>query len=117
MWISRNIGRVQETAAAETGKVTLNSKGQVEAVSTGVDRNIQIYSPYGYSFSLPSGINMLFTKSGGEQAGIGVAMNNSGIRVGEIKIQAQSGAYIHLKRNGSVVINGLEIDRDGVLCE
>lgn len=113
MWISRQIMKSQEQPALETGVSTLNRNGEVDAVSTGAERCINIYAPYGYSFSLPTGVDMLLTKSDGEQAAIGVLMKNSDVRPGEIKIKAASGAYIHLKNDGSVVINGLEINRDG----
>lgn len=117
MWISRQIGKGQANFSAETGKVTLSSKSTIETVSTGVDRDVHIYTPYGYSYLPPAGADMLLTKSSGEQAGIGVSMQKTDVKNGEIKIQAQSGAYIHFKENGSVVINGIEIDRDGVLHE
>lgn len=115
MWISRQITKTQESTALQSAVSTLNSNGEVEAVSTGAERSIHIYAPYGYSFSLPAGVDMLLTKSDGEQAAIGTLMKNSGIKAGEIKITAASGAYIHLKNDGTVVINGLQIDRDGVI--
>ncbi len=115
MWLSRQITNTEESPAVQTGISTLNSNGEVEAVSTGAERNINIYSPYGYSFSLPKGTDMLLTRSDGRQTAIGVHMKSSGVKSGEVRITAESGAYIHLKRDGSVVINGLKIDRDGVI--
>lgn len=117
MWISRQIAKSQEQPAVQTGISTLNRNGEIDAVSTGAERSINIYAPYGYTFSLPMGIDMLLTKSDGEQAAIGVLMKNNGVKAGEVKITAASGAYIHLKNDGSVVINGLEIDRDGVIAD
>lgn len=115
MWISEQLTKGQSSPAIQSGVSTLNSNGQVEAVSTGAERNIKIYSPYGYSFSMPAGVEMLLSKSGGQQAAIGALMDSSNIEQGEIKITCASGAYIHLKKNGAVVINGLEIDKDGVI--
>ena len=115
MWISKQITKAQETPTVQTGTSTLNSNGQVEAVSTGAQRNISIYSPYGYCFSLPTGAQMLLAKSDGQQVAIGTLMNSDGVAAGEIMIKSQSGAYVHLKNNGSVIINGLEISRDGVI--
>lgn len=117
MWISKQIIKSPNQPTVQTGISTLNRNGEVDAVSTGAERNIHIYVPYGYSFSLPTGMDMLLTKGDGEQAAIGVLMKNNGIKAGEVKITAASGAYIHLKNNGSVVINGLEIDRDGVIAD
>lgn len=115
MWISKQLSKGQSTPTVQSGMSTLNSDGQVEAVSTGTERNIGIYSPYGYSFSLPCGVEMLLTKCDGQQAAIGTLMQNDDIRSGEIKITSASGAYIHLRDNGTVVINGMIIDKDGVM--
>lgn len=115
MWISRQITKARETPSVQTGTSTLNRNGQVEAVSTGAERNIKIYSPYGYSFSLPEGTEMMLAKSDGQQSAIGTLMHTDDIETGEIKITSASGAYIYLKNDGSVIINGLEIDKDGVV--
>lgn len=118
MWISRKLISKEDTPAIQSGMSTLNHNGQVEAVSTGAERDIRIYSPYGYSFSLPSGVEMLLSNSSGQQAAIGTLMQDTDTEPGEIKITAASGACIRLKNNGSVVINGMEIDKDGVIvCE
>lgn len=114
MWISRHISKSADTAAVQTGKSTLNSNGSIEAVANGAERDLVIYSPYGYAFSLPAGVDMLLTKCGGAQAGAGTLMNSSGLESGEIKISAKSGAYIKLCSDGGVIINGLRINKNGV---
>ena len=40
MWISKQIIKEQKVPAVECGKVTMSSKGAVEAISTGVERNV-----------------------------------------------------------------------------
>ncbi|MGN0522378.1 MAG: hypothetical protein ACI4IQ_07055 [Eubacterium sp.] len=115
MWISRQMPRSEGDDVIQTGKVTLNNDGEVEAVSTGVERNLEIYAPFGYSYSMPSGCEVLLTQSNGEKTALGVIMNGEGLECGEIKISAESGAYVLLKNNGSVIINGLEISSDGVI--
>lgn len=115
MWISEQMTKTQSAIPMQTGISTMNNNGQVEAVSTGTQRDINIYSPYGYCFSLPIGVDMLLAKSDGSQAAIGTLMKNDGIKAGEIKIASASGAFIHLKDDGSVVINGLKINRNGVI--
>ena len=40
MWISKQIIKEQKVPAVECGKVTMSSKGAVEATSTGVERNV-----------------------------------------------------------------------------
>lgn len=117
MWISRQLSKGQSASQLQMGVSTLNDNGQVEAVSTGTERDISIYSAYGYSFSLPAGAQMLLSSDGGQQAAIGVLMDGGNIEQGEIKITSASGAYIHLKNDGSVVINGRKINKDGVIAD
>ncbi len=96
----------------ETGVVTMNDAGALEAVGSGVSRNVDVFSPYGYSYSLPAGEKMLMAENGASQAGLGVMMNES-VKTGEIKIANPFGAYIYLKEDGSVVINGLTVTKNG----
>ena len=46
MWISRQIIKEEKLPPTECGKVTMNSGGKIEAASTGVERNVDFYSPY-----------------------------------------------------------------------
>ena len=101
MWISKQIIKEQKVPAVECGKVTMSSNGAVEATSTGVERNVNFYSPYGYNFCIPKGERLLLTQGGGEQVCIGVENDSSNVEYGEIKIMSLSGAYIHLKNDGS----------------
>lgn len=115
MWISKQLAAESGETDLQTGKSTLNSNGKVEVVSSSVNRNVDMYAPYGYCFSLPAGNHILLAKGDGEQIGIGVSVDSSNLKTGEIKITSSSGGYIHLKENGSVVINGLTINRNGVI--
>lgn len=115
MWISRQMTEKAEAPIIENGRVTLNDKGELEAVSTGAERNVKVYAPYGYSFSLPAGSELLMTRSAGEQVSFGTEMKADSVSEGEIKIASASGAYIYLKNDGSVIINGLKINSKGVI--
>ncbi len=117
MWISKQIIKEQKVPAVECGKVTMSSNGAVEATSTGVERNVNFYSPYGYNFCVPKGERLLLTQGGGEQVCIGVENDSSNVEYGEIKITSLSGAYIHLKNGGRIVINGLVISKEGKIIE
>lgn len=112
MWISRQVRSANFTPAVETGRVTANRNGEVEAVGSGVERSVSIFAPYGYSYTLPAGESVLMAESGGTAVGMGVKMKQSP-NSGEIIISNPFGAYIHLKKDGSVVINGLVINSDG----
>lgn len=117
MWISRQVKDKTAENQTQTGRVTLNSSGKLEAISNGVDRNIDSFLPYGYSSAVPQGEEVLLTKSDGEQVALGVRCDSNRLQSGEIKITALSGAYIHFKANGSVIINGLEITKDGDIVD
>lgn len=117
MWISKKLAaeNQQDTPFVQSATVTLNNGVDVEVSSTGTERGVGICSPFGYSFSLPAGERLLLTHSDGEQTAIGVLMDSGKLETGEIKISSPFGSYIHLRKNGSVVINGLEINKDGVI--
>lgn len=118
MWISKQVARQSASPTVERGKITLTSDGgNVEAAATGVERNVKVYSPYGYAFRAPKGENILLTQGGGEPAVIGLESSCSGLADGEIKISAQSGAYIRLKSDGTAEINGLIISKEGKIIE
>lgn len=113
MWISKQVIRQNSIPAAECGTVTMNSSDGIEAVSTGTQRSIQLYAPYGYYCNIPEGERVILTQSSGEQAVLGVLSSPGALKSGEIKLCAPSGAYIYLKNDGSVLINGLKITREG----
>ena len=115
MWISRQIVKENSEPPAQTGKSTLNNNGSVEAVASGVNRDLKLISPYGYSFSLPAGTGLLLMKADGSQLGIGVPANNNNLKTGEIKITSESGAFIHLRDDGNISLNGLIINSSGVI--
>lgn len=113
MWISQQMSKSHTEPSIQSGRVTLNGSGGLEAVSTGVDRSVDVFSPYGYVYSVPAGADMLLAGFDGRQGAIGVAMENGTLGVGEIKITSASGAYIYLKNDGSVEINGAVISKTG----
>lgn len=113
MWISKQVVKQSEKDAIECGKVTMNDNGKIEAVSTGLERSVKVYSPYGYCFCAPKGENLLLTQSGGEQVSFGFETDCTGLETGEIKLCAKSGAYIYLKADGSVEINGKTVSKEG----
>ena len=53
----------------------------------------------------------------GEQVCIGVESDSSAVGYGEVKITSLSGAYIHLKNDGSIELNGLLISKEGKIIE
>lgn len=115
MWISKQISRQQDNTINQTGSSKSNSNGSIDVTSSGACRNVETYTPYGYNYSLPISQDVFLTRCDGEQTCLGVRLCGDGLASGEIKITASSGAYIHLRQDGSVVINGLTINKDGVI--
>ncbi len=117
MWISKQIIKEQKVPAVECGKVTMSSNGAVEATSTGVERNVNFYSPYRLHFLCTRVKGFCLLKAEESRFYIGVENDSSNVEYGEIKITSLSGAYIHLKNDGSIVINGLVISKEGKIIE
>lgn len=115
MWISRQIVKGSDDVTIESGRSISGTEQGVDMVSTGVERNVDVFSPYGYSFSLPGGEGVLTARNADGQAIIGINMKDTRLKQGEIKIVSKSGAYVYLKADGSVEINGLIINKNGVV--
>ena len=112
MWLSRNF-KNPEQSAAENGVVTLSAENSTEANSSLPSRTSECFSPYGYSFRLPVGEEVLIVNSASGAAVAGSKMKTQGLAQGEVEIRSLGGARILLKNDGSVVINSLVINRDG----
>lgn len=115
MWISKQTIRDEKAPQLESATVTLNANGEIEASSGGMERSVEMYAPFGYSFSALPGSRLLISRGSAEQACLGTRMKCDGISAGEIKITSPFGGYIYLKADGSVVINGLSVNKDGVI--
>lgn len=112
MWLSRNF-KDKEQNAAETGVVTLSANGVTEANSSLPSRTSECFAPYGYSFRMPVGEEVLIVNGASGAAVAGSKMSGNSLEQGEVEIKSLGGASIVLKNDGSVVINSLVIDRDG----
>lgn len=112
MWLSKiSMRRASASFAGEIGTVTLSSAGAMDVSGAFQARDISVYSPYGYSFSAPSGEELLLVGSALGAVGSGTRMKNAGLAPGEVAISSLGGAKIVLKNNGEVVINGYAIPK------
>lgn len=114
MWMSKRIVATSEKEVAEKGKVTL-SDNQLEAGATVTRRNIDSYAPYGYKSVPPVDEDVIMLESNDGAVVIGALSKDEDIESGEVKISSLGGAYIILKNNGDIVLNGLVIDSRGVI--
>lgn len=114
MWISKNISQASAEQIAEQGRV-VSSGSSVDAGATVSARDVDIYAPYGYRCSIPIGADVLLLPSSRGQVVVGSAMISENLDMGEIEIASQGGARIVLKNDGSIILNSLVIDKDGVI--
>ena len=114
MWISRKLAESGGSERAERGFVSMSSQGRLEAGSSVNSRDIESFAPYGYSANIPVGEEVILVPSSAGQVALGTKAAPRDIETGEIKIVSAGGASIHLKNDGSVVINGsFVIDSEG----
>lgn len=112
MWLSEKMSVASQNDFAQMGTVTIGGD-DMEISSTAVCTNAQVYAPYGYKFSVPAGEDVLLIPSSSGYASAGVKMQRCDLQTGEISISSLGGAYITLKNDGSIIINGLVINKDG----
>lgn len=91
------------------------SDNQLEAGATVTRRNIDSYAPYGYKSVPPVDEDVIMLESNDGAVVLGTLSKDEDIESGEVKISSLGGAYIILKNNGDIVLNGLVIDSRGVI--
>lgn len=103
MWLSKKF----KTASVTPAEVATVATGgaEIEATSTKSQRAVSAFSPYGYSYSAPSGNSVLLVDSGAGVVSAGTKMENMGLENGEVQITSLGGASILFKNDGTVVIN------------
>lgn len=72
-----------------------------------------VYTPFGFSSVAPTGENALVIPTQNGEMIAGYKMRTRALSKGEVEIFSNGGAYILLKNDGSVVINGLTISPSG----
>lgn len=97
MWISQNI-RYRP----------LNDPPYTKTSSTD-----EVYTPFGFSSVAPIGEKALVIPTPNGEMIAGYKMRRRVLEEGEVELFSQGGAYILLKNDGSVVINGLTISARG----
>lgn len=116
MWLSRRF-RKSGSSLAETAVVTAANGGKTEATADMCAKDVSTYAPYGYSYAVPFGQEILLINGENGSKGAGIKMNtDEKLENGEIMIKSLGGASICLKNNGEVVINNsLTIAKNGVV--
>ncbi len=115
MWLSKMVVKRKNNTVAESGTVTITDSDSLEANSTVNARGLPTYAPYGYNTRIPIGEEVLLVPSTNGQAAVGSRCTENLLENGEICIKSKGGATLILKNDGSVVINSLVIDKNGVI--
>lgn len=76
-----------------------------------------VYTPFGFSSVAPSGEKALIIPTPNGEMIAGYKMRPRVLESGEVELFSQGGAYILLKNDGSVVINGLTISTRGEIVD
>ncbi len=114
MWLSKRFNN-PKISVSEVGMVTNSNNSIINTSSTVSSNGVLNYSPYGYSFSAPTGEEVLLINSSLGTVGAGTKMKNQNLLSGEVSISSIGGAKIVLKNDGTVNINGIVITKDGRL--
>ena len=115
MWLSKVISKPRGETIAESGNVTIASADSIEASATVNCRNLPNYAPYGYTSVAPVGEEVVIVPSTRGQVALGTKAVPSQLQSGEVCISSKGGAKIILKNDGSVIINSLVINKNGVI--
>lgn len=110
MWISKQMNRKLQQKSAERAKVTLADTDVTEMTGNFQRRDAVVYTPYGYSAKIPYGENVLIVPTGAVSACTGSEDRAEGLDYGEVKLTSKGGAVIHLRNDGSIVLNGQVIE-------
>jgi phage gp45-like len=95
--------------------VTISSSQGIEAGATVNSRHINSYSPYGFESTPPVGEEVIIIPSSDGQVALGTKNAPSSLKSGEVRLSSVGGASIVLKNDGTIAINSLVIDKNGVV--
>ncbi len=105
------------TIASEITTVTSPGK-TINALGTGEYREVPLIAPFGIRWNPPGGCNVQLIKNW-NSAEAAVALGtivDEAVEPGEIQLFSKGGASLHLKNDGTILINNrLLIKQDGTL--
>ena len=108
MKISRNISNKNKNLACITGRVTSSADRRIAAASPDGTVQFSIVAPKGIDYVPQMNDNSVVISSENERLCIGVRRDENlyEIESGELALYSQGCAYIILKNDGTVIING-----------
>lgn len=101
--------------APTVAQVSASSPETIGVIGETQHQGVPVFSPKGV-VALPSeGDNALLLSADGTQVCVGVLQGAKDIVPGELLLYSSGGATIHLKKDGSISLNGLIIDTNGTI--
>ena len=95
MWISQKVGALEQPSAQiQVGEV-LSNTGSLSIQAVGQYSAVPLAAPFGITYVPPKGTKVVLLEE-----------EDTVLCAGELMLRSSGGAYIHLKNNGDVVING-----------
>lgn len=76
-------------------------------------RGLTAFGPKGIAYRPCEGDNLMLMPVEGTNICLGVQVGTRGLNPGELMLTSVGGAKIHLRKDGSITLNGLEIDKSG----
>lgn len=98
---------------ATVAQVTFSEETGYGAVSANEQRGLPVFAPRGMAYRPCEGDNLLLVPAGGANVCAGVLCAAEELEAGEVRLASASGAVIHLRQDGSIVLNGVTITCDG----
>jgi len=109
MWISDYISRNKQQPRADHGVVSKPGSGSVSVRTFAEMRDLPMVAPYGVAYCPPQNKRAVVMPLTDGQACVGVLAEHKELAPGELLLFSSGGAYIHLRGDGKVIINGKEI--------
>ena len=117
MWITKQLVQKEKVINATSAKVTMSDKNVVCTTGSEEHRSLSSYAPYGVCSVPPTGTQVLILDSEIGSVCTGTLCDNRQVQSGELRLFSQGGAYILLKNDGDILLNGLRITKDGKIIE
>lgn len=106
MWISQKVGVLEQPKAQiQVGEV-LSNTGRLSIQAVGKYSSVPLASPFGITYVPPKGTKVVLLEEEDTILCAGAISEPANLSEGELMLRSSGGAYIHLKNNGDVVING-----------
>ena len=105
MWISQKVGALEQPSAQiQVGEV-LSNTGSLSIQAVGQYSAVPLAAPFGITYVPPKGTKVVLLEEDTVLC-TGAISESVNLSEGELMLRSSGGAYIYLKNNGDIVING-----------